>query len=272
MKKYSFLLVFLLMSTISFAQQSYQYVIIPTGFSDIGSGFNPHGVSSALQQLFDSKSIKTVFETAERPADYCEALTVDLEKVPNMFQNRLLVKLKDCQNRTVWSQEGKGRSKDFQQGYAEALADALSELKALPENVTVQPGIVAPVSQPEARVQMQSQSQVQSLVSTPVGNSSADDEIYRPQNLYYNFTYFVDVVAVEQGKKRLVLVNSELLGYENLQSLAMLTPSGLNDVYTVEWTRADGTIATGVANLTAAELKISLPAGQEMEVIRLIKY
>ncbi|WP_423127565.1 hypothetical protein [Gaoshiqia sp. Z1-71] len=272
MKKYIFSVLFLLAGIGSFAQSNYHYVIIPTGFPGIGSGFNPYGVSSALQQIFNSKSIKSVFETSERPADYCEALTVDLEKVSNMFQNVLKVSLKDCQNRTVWTNEGKGRSKDFQQGYAEALANALSGFDALPRNTTIQsqPFVQVMTGLKQAETISPALSREEIDVHTETGEIGG--EVYRPKNLYYNYTYFVDVVDADQGQKRLLIVNGELLGYENLQQLAVLIPSGLSGVYTVQWSRADGSVVTGVANLTSGELKISLPSGSEMQLINLQKY
>ena len=121
---------------LSFAQATYKYVIIPTRFSDIGNGFNPYGVSSSLQKIFNEKGIRTVFESDDRPEDYCDALNIELEKTSSMFKNKLKVILKDCQNRVIWSNEGTGQSKDFHDGYAEALTDALSGLKELPENIT----------------------------------------------------------------------------------------------------------------------------------------
>jgi hypothetical protein len=62
------------------------------------------------------------------------------------------------------------------------------------------------------------------------------------------------------------------LGYDNLQNIATLKLSGIGDVYTVNWARPDGSVVTGVANLTGKELKISIPNGQNTMVITLQKY
>lgn len=267
MKKYLVIALLMWLGNWSFAQNPYKYVIIPTGFSEIGTGFNPYGVCSTLQQIFNSKSIQSVFESADRPADYCDALHVELVKTSTMLQNRLVVNLKDCQGQTIWSREGRGRSKDFLPGYAEALENALSELEVLPENDAIRQQSVAAARQvPVANEAYQHTQPV------PAVGASTDDQLYRPQNLYYNYSYFVDVVSLDQGRKQLLLLNGELLGYENMQQLGILIPSGLDDVFNLQWVQADGTILTGVANLTANKLKISVPVGEEMKIISLQKY
>ena len=276
MKKYLIFFLFVGICQFSFAQQPYKYVIIPTQFPDFTEGFNPYGLSTSLQEELNAKSIETVFQSDEVPDNYCDAVTASLVKLKSTFRNKLTVELKDCRNRVIWSQEGTGRSKDFRKGYGEAIADALKNLNELPVNpnqstvekaVTTKPTenednplpAIADEPQPKSKVEI-------SEVAT------GHESIYKPENLYYNYTYFVDFIERENGKKELVIVNGELLGYQNVQTIATLNPSGLDHVFTVNWINTDGTTVRGVANLTSEELNVSLPNGDEMEVIQLRKY
>lgn len=259
MKKYLLFILFFAFTGLSFAQQPFKYVIIPTQFSEIGKGFNPYSVSSSLQKVLNENGIRTVFESDQRPVDYCDALSVDLEKTSSMFTNKLLVQLKDCQNNVIWSKEGVGRSKDFAEGYAEALADALGDFKELPMNRLVQNMAVAPAS-------------VFSSVALPeVVGTAESDEIYKPQNLYFNDTYFVDLVNEGDSQKKLIVINGKLLGYSKLQKIATLTPSDLPGMYTTEWITPQGETLRGVANLTGNKLSVTLSSGDKPVVITLMK-
>jgi hypothetical protein len=260
MKKFIFFALLIVITAGLSAQTTYQYVIIPTQFPDIGNGFNPYGLSSGIQKVLNEKSIKNSFQTDDFPEDYCEALTVNLVNESSMFKHRLRVELKDCRNKTIWEGEGTGSSKAFNEGLPEAFADAVKDLNELPPNTTVPVTTVPAVaaSKPEVRL--------------PVIEQTQDGDIYRPGNLYYNYKYFVDLVEGEGGSKNLLVLNGELLGYDNLQNIATLKLSGIGDVYTVNWARPDGSVVTGVANLTGKELKISIPNGQNTMVITLQKY
>ncbi len=250
---------FLVLAGLSFGQKPFKYVIIPTQFSEIGKGFNPYSVSSGLQKILNENGIKTVFESDQRPVDYCDALSVALEKTSSMFTNKLLVQLKDCQNNVVWSKEGVGRSKDFTEGYAEALADALGEFKELPANRLVQNMVAAPVP-------------ASAPVESPeVIATEGNEEVYKPRNLYFNDTYFVDLVDEGENQKKLIVINGKLLGYEKLQKIATLTPSDLPGMYTAEWTTPQGDILRGVANLTGNKLSITLSSGDKPVVVTLMK-
>ncbi|WP_159520192.1 hypothetical protein [Sunxiuqinia indica] len=276
MKKYLIFLLFVGICQFSLAQQPYKYVIIPTLFPDFTEGFNPYGLSTSLQKELNAKSIETVFQSDEVPANYCDAVTAGLVKLKSTFRNKLTVELKDCRNRVIWSQEGTGRSKDFREGYGEAIADALKNLNELPINqnpsaaekgVTTKPTENEDNPLPAITDKPQQKAEVE-IAEVAGGQKS----IYKPENLFYNYSYFVDFVAKGNGKKELVIVNGELLGYQNLQVIATLIPSGLDQVFTVNWINTDGTTVRGVANLTSEELNVSLPNGDEMEVIQLRKY
>ncbi|MGQ7871079.1 hypothetical protein [Sunxiuqinia sp. sy24] len=265
MRKFLLLTGLLVLSVLAFSQTSYKYVIIPTQFPDFADGLNPYGLSSSIQNELNAKSIENTFQSELTNDDFCDVLTVSLMKVNNMFKNKLKVELKDCRNRVVWSQEGTGRSKDFQKGYAEALAEAFKDLDKLPINPNSgSQAAVAPASTPAQKIEPAAP------VAQPQTNES--EALYKPGNLFYNYTYFIDLVDLDGDQKQLILLNGKLLGYDDLQAIGSLAPSGIADVYTLEWTTTNGETIRGLANLTAGELKISLPKGDQKEVITLHKY
>ena len=262
MKKSLFFILFLSFVGFAYAQQPFKYVIIPTQFPEIGKGFNPYSVSSVLQKILNEKGIKSVFEADQRPTDYCDALNVVLEKTSSMFTNKLLVQLRDCQNNVIWSHEGVGRSKDFAQGYAEAITDAMSGFSELPQNRLLQNAAVA--SAP-------SFAPAPAAAVPDVVGTTENEEIYKPQNLYFNETYFVDLVAEGDNLKKLLVINGKLLGYDKLQQIATLTSTDLPGMYTTEWITPQGETLRGVANLADNKLTITLSSENKPVVITLMK-
>lgn len=280
MRRYLLLIIFLIASKLLFSQSNYKYVIIPTQFPEITSGFNPFGICGEIQKILNERSIKSVFETAERSSDYCEALNVKIIKTSSMFKTKLKVELCDCFNKVVWSKEGTGNSKEFQKGYAEALADALKELNELPVNTTQQymQNVSAPVTMltPETMASPKAPSTpiaAPAWVKKPINvlKTTANKEIYKPENLYFNSTYFVDVLDGKDGEKRLIIINGELLGYKNLQNIAVLSPSGLNDIYFLTWFTSEGESISGVANFENTKLNLSLSTDIKPVIINLMK-
>jgi len=263
MKYLFFLMVFVVVGISVNAQQAYKYVIIPTRFSDFGDDLNPFGLSSSLQAQLAERSIKGVFEKADLPEDYCEALTVHLNKVSSVLTNKLVVEFRDCMNRVVWSEEGAGSSKEYREGYAEAIADAFKALKELPVNKTIDK-----VDKPKAVVK--TEKTISKLVA-PRSEGDVEKDSYKPVNPYYNNTYLVDVIEKGDDVKQILILNGELLGYKSHQTIATLSPSGLKDVYTVNWVNSEGENIAGVAKLDETTLEISLKNGAEEMVIVLQK-
>ena len=250
------------------AQQTYKYVIIPTRFSDFGEGLNPYGLTSALEVELGKHSIKSVFEKEDVPEDYCEALTVNLVKISSMFTNKLKVEFRDCMNRVVWSEEGAGRSKKYNVGYAEAIADAFKELTQLPVNKTKEN--IVQKEKPVVK-ELAETEQVKEKPVVPQQELPANKDSYKPVNPYYNSTYLVDVVEIGNDEMALLVLNGELLGYKSQQRIATLVPSGLEGVYMVNWINPEGTNVSGIAKLSGSKLEISLKTKAQQEVIILQK-
>jgi len=275
-------LLFMGLSHLSLAQNIYKYVIIPTHFSDIGKGLNPYGVSSSLQEIFYQKNIPTIFKTNNNLNNYENTLTADLEKTSTLFTNKIKVLLKDFQGRIIWSNEGVGKSKDYYKGYKEAINDALSELKKLPENKNYVKTIS---SEKEASLSVKKPDGIMTSSPEKITEETANysntskgiiatensDEIYKPKNLYYNDTYFIDLLDNSEGGKDLIIVNGKLLGYKNHQKIANLTPSQSDGIFKVKWTTPEEETLFGTANLENEKLSITLSSKDKPIIIKLIK-
>ncbi|PTN09734.1 hypothetical protein [Mangrovibacterium marinum] len=269
MKRFLLMVVFAALATGLWAQETYKYVIIPTTIPDIGKGLNPYGVSSAIQQSLAQKSIQCMFETAERPADYCDALIVSVEKVNSLLRNKLLLRFKDCTNREVWAVEGTGMSKDFRQGYAEAVKDALKDLDHLPRMKYTYAAVAAQAATP---VPQATEKPVVAVAPTkPEVQKTESSSAYQPTNIYFNEKYLVDYRTGEGGVGSLIILNGQGLGYEKLQEIAQIKASDIAGIYSVTWTQPDGVVWNGVAQQSGTELKISVSSGDQKEVINLQK-
>jgi hypothetical protein len=274
MRKIILLFIILLWGGIVYCQQPFRYIIIPVEFSEIGKGLNPYQVSSNLQKILTEKGFNAVFEEGQRPADYCEALVVDLEKISSLLTNKLLVKFRDCQNNLIWSNEGVGRSKDFFAGYSEALADALDDFTEIPvNNKLVQSDRELSMSNLEekgnsAAGRIASQSDA---VLLSENSDSEEQTAFGAKELYFNDTYFVNWVDGGNGFKKIIVLNGGSLGYNKLQEIATLEYSDLPGLFTVEWTTPQGEILKGVAKLKDNKLNITLSSEGDPVVISLIK-
>lgn len=280
MKKYISIVMFVLITQLLFGQTTFKYVIIPIKFPEIGSGLNPYGVSSEILRILNSKAIQCVFEADQRPDDYCDALTIHLTKKPSMLKNKLKVDLTDCMNNVVWTAEGVGQSKDFDKGYAEALAEAMKNLSKLPVNSIQQRFRETPAAPAEKETpatlgkrDIPVADKAAQPEKSPAGAELLDANGYKPQNLYWNTTYFVDVISDPAGKGiKIIILNSKPLNYKDFQEIGTMSPSGLKNVYNLKWLTPDGKTIDGIANLSEQQLNISLNSGKEPIIISLQKY
>lgn len=129
-----------MISVVSVAQElnSFKYVIVPEEYN-----FNKEPdmfqLNSLTEFLFDKYGFEAYMENGELPEDLnnnrCNALFADVENESGLFVTKLVVVLKDCQNKKVFvSEEGRSREKDFKTAYQEALRDAFVSIAALNYN------------------------------------------------------------------------------------------------------------------------------------------
>jgi hypothetical protein len=155
MKKLSILML-AICSTVVFGQKvsDYKYVSIPEKFTSFKG--DSYGLETALAKALKSKKY-TVLPASkdqwpwEAKDNSCNVLNADVQNLKSFFSNKLKIEFKDCNNKVLFESKGSSDIKDFEEGLAEALKDALKSI-----------GISNPV-------------QVAATESTPAVVSSADN-------------------------------------------------------------------------------------------------
>lgn len=119
-----------------FAQDinSYKYVVVPNRF-ELQREAGEYNLNSLVAMMFEKKGF-TVYRGEELPDEFimnrCKALYADLEKQSNMLTTGVIIKLKDCKGKEVFtSEKGVSKQKNFQRAYYEALREASVSVDAL---------------------------------------------------------------------------------------------------------------------------------------------
>ncbi len=255
---FSFLL--LIFFTVSYSQERYEYVVIPKQFDGFNGKENPYRLSSSVHFLLKKRNIKVFYQGENNNLQApCNGLTVNVKNTSTMFKNKIRFSLENCNGVEVYSDEGKGKSKEFQAGYTEALQEAMAGLQKLPykdEEVvqSIQPAI--PLTP--------------AITEKPIQEIVETTDEYEAKNLYFNSTYMLDLVE-EKGTKHLKIINGELLGYKKLQTIATLSPSGIDDTFLIQWITPSGQSINGMAKFVGKELQISLPSESGNKLIKVKK-
>lgn len=245
---------------VSYAQERYQYVIVPQKFDGFNGKENPYGLSSSTHYLLKKQNIKTFYQEqmtiVENP---CNGLKANIQNTSSMFRNKLRFVLENCTGQEVFSAEGTGKSKEFKEGYTEALQEAVSKLHYLPykDNGT---------QLTETELNTVPPTVNQTTPKPPVADIIETTNEYVAKNMYFNNTYMFDVIT-EKEKKYLKIINGELLGYTKLQTIGTLSPSGIENTYLIEWTTPNNKTINGIAKFSENELQISLPSEQGNKLI-----
>jgi hypothetical protein len=126
-KKY--LLLFVLFVSVSCFSQTvndYQYVIVPTKFSNFKEN-DKYRLNTTTKLLLEKYGFKTFMSTDNLPAeigDNCQRLYADLDVDKDFLATKVRIVLKDCKENVVYATEyGKSREKDYAKAYNEAIRE-----------------------------------------------------------------------------------------------------------------------------------------------------
>lgn len=138
MKK-TLLLLALLISGITFAQSAninnYKYVIVPEKF-DFLKQPNQYSLNDFTKMVFEKYGLKAYYPNEKMPDDLalnkCNALYGDLLDNSGMLSTSLVITLKDCSGKVLFtSEKGKSKLKDYKKAYLESLREASASLASL---------------------------------------------------------------------------------------------------------------------------------------------
>jgi len=127
------LIIALFLSCISYAQESYKYIIIPSQFPFFNEA-NKYGLSELTKSFFQSEGYEVYYDNEKLPGDLmknrCLALFANAFESNTMFMTKIHFELKDCLNNTLFkSQLATSREKEYKTAYTKTFREALSSLK-----------------------------------------------------------------------------------------------------------------------------------------------
>ena len=127
------LIIAVFLSGFSFAQENYNYIILPKKFS-IFKEENKYSLNAISKSFFENEGFQVFYESDEFPEDLaknrCLALFVDVTENSGIFTTKVNFEFKDCYNKVVLiSDQGTSREKDYQKAYIEAFRGALNSVK-----------------------------------------------------------------------------------------------------------------------------------------------
>ena len=154
----------------------YKYVIVPTRYNFLKKD-DAYQLNSLTQFLFKKYGFNAILQGQELPADLiangCKGLQADVTKNSGLFVTKLVVTLKDCNGREVFtSTEGTSKEKDFKAAFHAALRDAFKSVEQLNYSYNSNAeGVV----QPETQVVSQAP-KPKPIENKPVVNTSQSQE------------------------------------------------------------------------------------------------
>ncbi|PQA92592.1 hypothetical protein B0A69_14075 [Chryseobacterium shigense] len=165
MKKISVVASFFLITTV-FGQKvsDYKYISVPEKFKDFDK--ESYGLETALVKGLTNKKY-TVFNGKDWPAEVkdnpCSVLYANVLDNSSFLKNKVLIEVKDCNEKVVFSSKGSSSIKEYKEGFQDALKQAV---------------IAVPVSYPVEIVQtepapVQSVSKNETSSSAPVSESTS---------------------------------------------------------------------------------------------------
>lgn len=113
---------------------SYKYIIVPTKFQDFKNE-NQFRTSTLVKYLFTNEGFNTVYSNKlpdELEKDPCLGLRVELVDKSSLFLTKTQLSLIDCNGILILtSQDGRSKSKEYEQGYREAISEAFGSYRGL---------------------------------------------------------------------------------------------------------------------------------------------
>lgn len=129
-------------SVIGYGQlNDYKYIVVPAKFLSFKNE-NQFRTSTLIKYLFTNEGFNTVYSN-NMPDDLkenpCLGLRVELIDESNLFATKTRLSLVDCNNvQLMMSQDGRTKTKEFEQAYREAISESFGSFRGL--NYAYEPG------------------------------------------------------------------------------------------------------------------------------------
>ena len=120
-------------STVAFAQKvsDYKYIFIPEKFQTFKK--SSFGLEESLAKALKGKKYEVLAESVDKwPSDAknnsCNVLNAEVLNDKNLFTNKVILQFKDCNKKVVFESKGSSDIKEFEEGFADALKQALTKV------------------------------------------------------------------------------------------------------------------------------------------------
>ncbi len=140
MKKIS-ILIFISINVIFKAQSisDYQYIVIPAEFSSLKQTYGMDGILK--KSLSSKKYVILPTEKNNWPNDAlvnpCKILNADILNEKSLLRNKISLQFKDCKNQVIYSEKSSSTIKEFEEGFQDAMRQAVAKLPASNPKETV---------------------------------------------------------------------------------------------------------------------------------------
>lgn len=115
---------------LSYAQKvsDYKYVVVPSSLESFKK--NNYGLSVFLTKSLKSKQYVVISENRgqwpeEANVNPCGVLNANVVNDSGFLRNKIILELKDCNNKIISSEKGSSSIKEFEEGFKDALSKAL---------------------------------------------------------------------------------------------------------------------------------------------------
>lgn len=153
-------------STIAFAQKvsDYKYIMIPEKFQTFK---NSYGLEASLAKALQGKKYEILPEAMDKwPTvarnNSCNVVTAEVVNDKNLFTNKVILQFKDCNKKVIFESKGRSDIKEFEEGFADALKEALTKV-----------GVSSPVEMLPSRTPDAAQTVVHNTTAEPSTSSAA---------------------------------------------------------------------------------------------------
>lgn len=212
--------------TAIFAQKvsDYQYISLPEKFE--GFKDSNYGLDKALIKSLNTK--KYIVLPANRndwPAaamqNSCNVLLAEVENDSGMLRNKVIVKFKDCNSKVVATQKGASSIKEFEEGFQDALKQAMTAVPA--SNPIENPVVQSPAGNNSVPEMMTKE------VVSEVSGSASGAEMYTNQGVKFQ--------KVKLSAEQFILTD------QSSSPFATFTATTKKDVYRVKFRDGQSSIA-----------------------------
>lgn len=177
MKKISILLL-AVCSTAAFGQNvsDYKYISVPEKFLTFKN--NSYGLEAYLSKALKTKNYVVLPASidewpSEAKDNSCNVLNADVQNDKSLFTNKVILQFKDCNNKVILESKGRSDIKEFEEGFPDALKQALVKVTASSPTAILPAKVQASNVASTAQVTSTSTSEIStSTVSSTAGSYS----------------------------------------------------------------------------------------------------